>query len=95
MPRLLTSDEIRLLPRKELENYVLALNKYMVISDIRKLNDLFKNDVEKDGTNEERAVSSVVDLQLSDMEARLQNMIDEIGKKAWTYYGPRNEENDR
>lgn len=62
MPRLLTSDEIRLLPRKELEHYAEALNKYLVISDIRKLNDLFKNDVEKDGTDEERAVSSVVEL---------------------------------
>lgn len=94
MPRLLMSDEIKLWPRKELENYVLALNKYMVISDIRKLNDLFKSGVEKDGADEERAVSSVVELQLSDMEAHLQNIIIEIGKKAWTYYGPRNKEND-
>lgn len=95
MLRLLTNDEIRLLTREELEKYVAVIHRYVEITEIRRVHNLFKSDIEKNGTNEEVAASSAADLLMSDMEARMQNIIAELRRKALTYYGPRNEENDR
>ena len=94
MLRLLMDDEVRLLTREELEKYVAVIHRYVEITEIRRVHNLFKNDIEKNGTNEELAASSAAELLMSDMEADMQNIIAELRRKAMTHYEPRNKEND-
>lgn len=47
MLRLLTDDEVRLLPREELEKYVAVVHRYVEITEIRRVHNLFKNDIKK------------------------------------------------
>ena len=58
MLRLLTNDEIRSLTREELEKYVAVIHRYVEITEIRRVHNLFKSDIEKNGTNEEVTAQS-------------------------------------